>query len=73
MRTPRSTKWYDMHMNKKDFGKAKVSSWSPDATKLNSSLKQNQKQIRDRQQGKKQCGKASTYQQKLAKGSKQHK
>ena len=31
------------------------------------------KQIRDRQQGKKGRGRASTYQQKPAKGSKQHK
>ena len=31
------------------------------------------KQIRDKQQGKKGCGKASCFQQKLAKGSKQSK
>ena len=38
MKTPRSSKWYDMYSEKKDFSRSKVFSWSADLAKLNSSF-----------------------------------
>ena len=38
IKTPRSSKWYDMYTEKKDFVRSKVSSGSPDPAKLNSSF-----------------------------------
>ena len=39
MKMPRSSKWYNIYTDKKDFVKSKVSSWSPDPAKLNSSFR----------------------------------
>ena len=39
VKTPRSSKWCDMHTDKKDFTIAKMSSWSPDPAKLKSSFR----------------------------------
>ena len=38
VKTPTSTNWYDIHKDKKDFVESKVSAWSPDPAKLNSSF-----------------------------------
>ena len=38
VKTPRSSRWYDMHVEKKDCGRSTVCSWSPEAAKLNSAF-----------------------------------
>ena len=114
IKPPRSSKWYDMHTNKKDSDISTVCAWSQESVKLNSTfgrvarrrsvappfrhsaLQSHRKpgrfhpyasndrsshqpdrktvpawkQIRERQQGKKACGKPSTFSQKPVKGSK---
>ena len=38
VKTPRSFKWYDMHVDKKDCDRSTVCSWSPEPAKLNSAF-----------------------------------
>ena len=38
VKTPRSFKWYDMHVDKKNCDKSTVCSWSPEPAKLNSTF-----------------------------------
>ena len=38
MKTPRSSKWYAMHTDKKDSASATVCDWSPEPAKLNSTF-----------------------------------
>ena len=38
VKTPRSFKWYDMHVDKKDCDRSTVCSWSPELAKLNSAF-----------------------------------
>ena len=38
VKTPRTSRWYDMYTDKKDSGKSTVCSWSLDPAKLNSSF-----------------------------------
>ena len=38
VKTPRSSRWYDMHADKKDSDAATVCSWSPEPAKLNSAF-----------------------------------
>ena len=38
VKTPRSSRWYDMHVDKKDCGRSTVCSWSPEPAKLNSAF-----------------------------------
>ena len=38
VKTPRSSKWYAMHTDKKDSASATVCDWSPEPTKLNSTF-----------------------------------
>ena len=38
VKTPRSFKWYDMHVDKKECGRSTVCSWSPEPAKLNSTF-----------------------------------
>ena len=38
VKMPRSFKWYDMHVDKKDCDRSTVSSWSPELAKLNSAF-----------------------------------
>ena len=38
VKTPRSLKWYDMHVDKKNCDKSTVCSWSPEPAKLNSTF-----------------------------------
>ena len=38
VKTPRLSKWYDMHADKKDSDAATVCSWSPESAKLNSAF-----------------------------------
>ena len=38
MKTPRSSKWYAMHTDKKDSASATVRDWSPEPAKLNSTF-----------------------------------
>ena len=38
VKTPRSSKWYAMHTNKKDSASATVCDWSPEPAKLNSTF-----------------------------------
>ena len=38
MKTPRTSRWYDMHTDKKDSATSKVLYWSPDPAKLNSTF-----------------------------------
>ena len=35
VKTPRTSRWYDMHTDKKDASTSKVLYWSPDPAKLN--------------------------------------
>ena len=38
VKTPRSSRWYDMHTDKKDSGRSNVCSWSQEPAKLNSAF-----------------------------------
>ena len=38
VKTPRSFKWYDMHVDKKECDRSTVCSWSPEPAKLNSTF-----------------------------------
>ena len=38
VKPPRTLKWYDMHTDKKDFSRSKVSSWTNQPARLNSSF-----------------------------------
>ena len=38
VKPPRSSRWYDMHSDKKDSDRSTVSTWSPEPTKLNSAF-----------------------------------
>ena len=38
VKTPRSSRWYDMHVDKKECGRSTVCSWSPEPAKLNSAV-----------------------------------
>ena len=38
VKTPKSFKWYDMHVDKKDCDRSTVCSWSPEPAKLNSAF-----------------------------------
>ena len=38
VKTPRSSRWYDMHVDEKDSGRSTVCSWSPEPAKLNSAF-----------------------------------
>ena len=38
VKTPRSFKWYNMHVDKKECDRSTVSSWSPEPAKLNSAF-----------------------------------
>ena len=38
VKTPRSSRWYDMHVDKKDCGRSTVCSWSSEPAKLNSAF-----------------------------------
>ena len=38
VKTPRSSRWHEMHTDKKDSGKSAVCSWSPEPAKLNSAF-----------------------------------
>ena len=38
VKPPRLARWYDMHVDKKDFGRSTVCSWSPEPAKLNSAF-----------------------------------
>ena len=38
IKTPRTSRWYDMYTDQKDYVRSKVLSWSPEPAKLNSSF-----------------------------------
>ena len=38
VKTPRSSKWYTMHIDKKDSASVTVCDWSPERAKLNSTF-----------------------------------
>ena len=38
VKPPRSSRWYDMHADKKDSGRSTVCSWCPELAKLNSAF-----------------------------------